>query len=262
MNRALVVLSMCLASSACVVVRSPTSPVAWKRHWLAQYRDALQVDVTAEPPRASGEGRVVVLVPGMTIAAEFFAPMAARLRRDGFRPIIIEDPALLTTGVEPAARRLAGKIDEVLAKTGADSVDIVAECVGGVTARFYVQQLGGARHVRHLVTFVSPHHGSLPAALVANFTQWPGMHDIELDSELLTSLDRAPFPADVAFTSIFSCDDPYLLPRATAAVQGAFNVELCDARSVGHFDGFWDASIYGHIVDGLRRAPPPRLAGG
>lgn len=255
MNRTLLVLSIAVMSSACAVVRAPTSPQAWKAHWLDQHRASLRVDVSAEPARPVGEGRVVILVPGMTISAEFFAPMAERLRRDGYRPIMVEDPALLTTGIEPAARRLAAKVEEVLATTGADSVDIVAECVGGVTSRFYVQQLGGARRVRHLVTFVSPHHGSLPAAFVANFTQWPGMHDITLNSELLSSLDRTPFPAGVAFTSIYSCSDGYLVPRDTAAVRGATNVELCGPRAVGHFDGFWDAEIYGHIVEGLLRTP-------
>ena len=40
--------------------------------------------------------RVVLLIPGTTIGPEFFLPMAKRLRRDGYDPIIWAPPDLFT----------------------------------------------------------------------------------------------------------------------------------------------------------------------
>jgi len=233
------------------VLRNPASPTAWRGYWLEQHRAELAQATTPGAARPLGHGRTVLLVPGMTIAAELFAPMAERLRRDGFNPVVYEDPALLTTGIEPAAKRLAARIEALVAETGEDRIDVVAQCVGGVTARYYVQRLGGDRRVDHLVTFVSPHHGSLPAVVAADVTGWQGMRDIRRDSALLQAVDAAPFPASVAFTSIYSCHDELLLPRDTAAVKGAVNVELCERRPIGHFDGFWDPGVYQRIVHGL-----------
>ncbi len=249
----LVVMALGLAGCAggAGVVKNPASPRAWEGYWLAQYRAELN-PVPPGEPRALGGGRTVLLVPGLTISKEMFAPMAERLRRDGFHPVLYEDPTLLSTGIVPAAKRLGLAVEALVAQTGEDRIDVVAECVGGVTSRYYLQMLGGDRRIAHLVTFVSPHHGSWPAAIAASVTGWPGMNDIRRHSALLQSVDARPVPATVSFTSIYSCSDGYLFPRDTAVVKGAVNVALCD-RPVGHFDGFWDAAVYQHIVEGLGR---------
>jgi hypothetical protein len=192
----------------------------------------------------------VLLVPGMTIGEEFFEPMKARLERDGYRPVLYEDPDLLTTGVVAAAKRLKTKVDALTQQTGEEKIDIVAECVGGVTARAYVAIFGGDQKVEHLVTFVSPHHGSMPASMGAAFTGWQGLRDIRRGSPLIQVLDAHPVSRSVRFTSIYSCDDGYLWPASTARVDGADNVEVCDGR-VGHFDGFWDPGVYRTIVAAL-----------
>jgi pimeloyl-ACP methyl ester carboxylesterase len=236
------------------VVKSPSSPAAWKTYWLEQNRDELTLP-KPEPPRPLGGGRTVLLIPGMTISGEMFAPMVQRLKGDGFNPIVYEDADLLTTGVVSAAGRLATRVEEVAAQSGQDRIDIIGECVGGVTARYYVQRLGGRRRVRHLVTFVSPHHGSWPAVIAALVTGWQGLDDIRRNSDLLASLDAEPVPNVVSFTSIYGCSDDLLLPHDTAAVKGAINVELC-GDGLGHFDGFWDRGIYDQIVAGLSREGP------
>jgi hypothetical protein len=51
-----------------------------------------------------------------------------------------------------------------------------------------------------------------------------------------------------------------LMPRRTAAVSGAINVEFRD-HPLGHFDGFWDPLVYDRILAALIRSPiaPTRL---
>jgi hypothetical protein len=196
----------------------------------------------------------VLLVPGLTIGEEFFEPMKARLLRDGFRPVLYEDRELLATGLVTAAQRLKAKVDELTTATGEQKIDLVAECVGGVTARTYVALFGGEQKIDHLVTFVSPHHGSMPASLAAAVTGWQGMRDIRRGSPLMQVLERHPVDPRVHFTSIYSCDDGYLWPSSTARVDGATNVEICRGQ-VGHIEGFWDAGVYQSIVTGLAAAP-------
>jgi hypothetical protein len=84
----------------------------------------------------------VLLIPGTTIGPEFFVPMARRLQRDGFEPIIWAPPDLFTDGLALGAQRIADKIAEVRAARGSARVHVVAECNGGVAARYFAQ---GAR---------------------------------------------------------------------------------------------------------------------
>ena len=50
-------------------------------------------------------------------------------------------------------------------RTGAASVDLVGYSAGGVIARLYVRDEGGASVVRRVLTLGSPHHGTDVAAL-------------------------------------------------------------------------------------------------
>lgn len=229
-----------------------SSPELWRRLWYAKYwtRLAAPVEAGAASPPFSGT-RTVLLVPGTTIGPEFFRPMAERLRRDGFDPVIWAPPDLFTDSLEVGAARIAAKVQRLLAERGATKLHIVAECDGGVAARFYATVLGGSASVDQLVTFVSAHHGSSAAPTGAWFTGWPALDDIRPGSALLARLNAAPAPRDLRFTSIYTCRDEYLWPATTSRVDGATNVELC-AHPIGHFDGFWDRVVYDRILVTLR----------
>ncbi|MBS2030335.1 MAG: hypothetical protein JST54_20705 [Deltaproteobacteria bacterium] len=236
-------------------VKNPRSPEAWRSYWLAQHADDMkQPAPDPDPPHPVGHGQTVLLYPGMTIGKEMFDSMAERLRRDGFTPVLYEDPELLTDGVVPSAKRLAAEIERVAAASGQERIDVVAQCVGGVVSRYYLELLGGDKRIAHLVTFVSPHHGSAPARIADPVVDWQGMRDIRRDSAVLARVDREPVPATVRFTSIYSCHDDLILPHDTAVVAGAHNVELC-AYPVDHFSPFWDPVVYRHVIDGLTAAP-------
>lgn len=262
LNRTLLVLCLAVGSSCAstqAVVRQPDNVFAWKDYWLTHYRtelDRASSEAANQDVSAKGAGRVVVLVPGISIGPEMFEPMAARLKRDGFRVVTWEPPALISTGIAPAAKHLAAFVERVRAENGGQRVELVAECTGGVAARYYLQELNGGAAVEHLVTFVSPHHGTAPALIAAGVTSWQGLRDLERGSEFMAVVNARPLPAETQVTSIYSCDDALLMPHNTAVLEGARNVELCNGpRSYGHFDGFWDATLYGHIVEGLLVGP-------
>jgi hypothetical protein len=228
------------------------NPQSWRSFWYAKH--ARDLDVAIEPAtqrRAFGGPHTVLLVPGTTVGPEFFGPMAARLRRDGFDVVVWAPPDLFTDSLWLGAARLGDQVQKVLSERGQTRLHIVAECDGGVAARYYTQILGGNRYVDELVTFVSAHHGSQNAPVGNWFTHWPALGDIRPWSDVVTKTNAAPPAPGTKVTSIYTCHDEFLWPYTTSRIEGATNVEFCGMR-IGHFDGFWNATVYDRILVALR----------
>jgi uncharacterized protein (TIGR03382 family) len=221
-----------------------TSPYYWGDFMLDKYADELVVGELEPGPEPLSEPRAVLLITGVTIPAAWFDPIVARLERDGFRPVVWEPPALLSGSLFEASEMLAEVVDEVRAESGQDTIDILAECTGGVIARHYVQSLGGDAYVDRLVTFVSPQAGLPAARYAAKIAGWPALRDLTPGSEFLQAVADVPLPPGVRMTSIYTCTDEYIQPYSTSIVPGANNIGLCDGTFVGHFQTFYDPDIY------------------
>ena len=194
--------------------------------------------------------RTVLLVTGITIKAEWFDPIKARLERDGFKTVVYEPPGLLSGDLTKATTDLGTIIDGVLASSGESKIDILAECTGGVIARNYIQSYGGDTKISRMVTFVSPEHGLPMAPLVHAIVGWPALDDLTPGSAFLHKVNDVPLPSDVKFTSIYSCQDVYIQPMQTSAIPGATNIEICDGVT-GHFQTLYEPSIYMMMHDAL-----------
>jgi MYXO-CTERM domain-containing protein len=237
------------------------SPEYWGDYFLAKYADERAAAMQLEPgPAPLAQPRTVLLITGVTIPAEWFEPIVARLERDGFRPVVYEPPALLSGDLFENSEALAGVIDQIRAQTGEQKIDILAECTGGLIARHYIQALGGDQHVSRLVTFISPQHGVAKAPLAADFAGWPALYDLSPGSEFLETVNNAPLPANVPVTSIYTCTDEYIQPYETSIIPGANNIGLCD-EFVGHYQFFYDPSIYlimhGALTEPVASMPDP-----
>ncbi|MCC6995705.1 MAG: hypothetical protein IT370_13935 [Deltaproteobacteria bacterium] len=229
-----------------------TSPETWRRFWYWKYYGQVSAPLESLPQSPPFNGtRTVLLIPGTTIGAEFFVPMANRLRRDGFDPVIWAPSDLFTDSLEVGAQRISAQVQRVLASRGITKLHLVAQCDAGVAARYYAQLLGGNRAIDQLVTFVSAHHGSSAAPIAGWWTGWPALADIKPGSSFMQRLNAAPLPAGLRFTSIYSCRDEYMWPQTTSRVPGATNVEFCN-HAIGHFDPFWDRPVYERILLTLR----------
>jgi alpha-beta hydrolase superfamily lysophospholipase len=193
------------------------SPYFWADVYLAKFaaqRKAFNENI--EPgPAPLAKPRTVVLVTGVTIKAAWFDGIAARLARDGFRTVMYEPPGLLSGDLFQASKELGAFVERVQQESGDEKVDILAECTGGLIARYYLQSLGGDRHVSRLVTFVSPQHGTGPVPLVAAIVGWRALHDLSPGSRFLHAVNDAPLPKDVPITSIYTCTDEYIKPYTT-----------------------------------------------
>jgi len=63
--------------------------------------------------------------------------------------------------VEENARRVKTRLEEILAETGTEKVNIFAHSKGGLEARYMISSLGCADKVASLSTFSTPHNGSV-----------------------------------------------------------------------------------------------------
>jgi hypothetical protein len=118
-----------------------------------------------------------------------------------------------------------------------------------VIARHYIQSLGGDQKVSRLVTFVSPQAGIAAVPLVAKITGWPALYDLSPGSDFLNAVDS--LTPTVPMTSIYTCTDEYIQPYKSSIVPGATNIGLCGHGFVGHFQTFYDPSIYLIMHDAL-----------
>ncbi len=235
------------------------SPQYWGDAFLQKYEDELVVGQLEPGPTPLEEPRVVLLITGVTIPAEWFEPIEARLIRDGFIPIVYEPPDLLSGDLFQNSAWLADVVDQVRAETGHDKIDILAECTGGLIARHYIQSLGGDQYVSRMVTFISPQHGVAKAPMAAEFAGWPALYHLSPGSDFLQAVNDAPLPENVPITSIYTCTDEYIQPYETSIIPGAKNIGLCD-EFVGHFQFFYDPEIYlimhGALTEPLPSDPP------
>ncbi|MEZ4266180.1 MAG: hypothetical protein R3F39_07360 [Myxococcota bacterium] len=236
-----------------------TTPEYWSELYLNLYADKLVVGALEAGPGELEEPRAVLLITGVTIRAQWFDPIVARLERDGFRPVVYEPPALLSYDLFEASEDLAEVVAQVLEDTGQEKIDILAECTGGVIARHYIQSLGGDSKVSRLVTFVSPHHGIDKAPWAAAIAGWPALFDLSPGSKFMKAVNGVPLPPNVPVTSIYTCSDEYIQPYQGSIVPGAKNIGLCDGF-VGHFQTFYDPAIYEIMFDALTEPTADELA--
>lgn len=234
------------------------TPDFWADLYLAKYASQRKaaLDHIEAGPTPLAKRRTVLLVTGVTIRAEWFDPIVARLKRDGFDPVVYEPPALLSGNLYKASADLGIVIEKVRAESGQDKIDILAECTGGLIARYYIQSLGGESKVSRLVTFVSPQHGIGAVPIVAMVTGWPALYDLSPGSSFLRAVNSKNPPKSVPVTSIYTCTDEYIQPYTTSIIPGATNIGLCNKGFVGHFQTFYDPAIYLTMHDALVKDVP------
>ena len=198
--------------------------------------------VTPTDPVAQDEPGPVLLLPGYGGSTASLETLEFFLTRDG-RDVTIVAPDDGTGDLREQAEGLAASIDDVLDRSGADSVDLVGYSAGGVVVRWYVQELGGDDVVRRVVTLGSPHHGTDLAALAAGVAGGAcpvACQQLAPDSDLLFTLNRGDeTPAGPRYTAIWTEDDQTVLPADSGSLDGALSYavqDVCPDLTVSHGD--------------------------
>ncbi len=127
----------------------------------------------------------VVLVHGIFQKGYSFLPMQKKLQAQGYDCLIPSlQPADARSGIDVLAQQLDR---EITAKWGKDAeIHIVAHSMGGLVSRYYLQELGGAKKCKTLITLATPHHGTNAAYCYPGTGAW----QMRPGSEFLQNLEK------------------------------------------------------------------------
>jgi triacylglycerol lipase len=237
---------------------------------------AAAVTVAVVVPRVTGGGArptataqdtpgPVLLVPGYGGSTASLRTLADRLTAAGRDATVVEVPGEGTGDLQASADVLAAAVDDALARTGADSVDIVGYSAGGVIARLWATD-GGAEQARRIVTLGSPHHGTTVADLAAGLlpAECPvGCQQLTTGSPLLAKLNAGDeTPDGPTWVSVWTTTDQTVTPPDSAVLQGAVDVpvqDVCADSRVAHGQLPSDALVQGIVLAELAAGPPVEL---
>jgi triacylglycerol lipase len=207
----------------------------------------------------------VIIVAGTFSPAVANEPLATRLRADGYDARIFELPTLGLQDINLTARSLGAYVAQVRAATGASRVDLVGHSQGGLVARSYVKDFGGASSVDSLVTLGTPNRGTSVANLVSflglgNCLSVDACEQMSIGSSYLDQLNAGDDTiGTVRYTTFRTLQDELVRPVDNATLyDGATNVLVqsrCWLRVVGHVGLILDGAVYSGIEGALRGQP-------
>ncbi len=182
----------------------------------------------------------VLLVPGYGGAVGSLAPLAEALRRSGREAVVVEPMGDGTGDLRDQARHLGQIAEQVIARSGAPSVDVVGYSAGGVVARLWARDEGGSALARRVLTIGSPQHGTSQAELGSGLAGGCPTACTQLvpGSDLLRRLNAGDeTPAGPFWVTVRSTADRVVTPTGSAALDGALNLlvqDACPAAATSH----------------------------
>ncbi len=224
---------------------------------------ALTATAVALPSTAAAATpRPVIVVAGTFGPAFFYEPLAARLRADGHQVAIFQLTGLGTADIRTSARDLNRFADDFRSRVGAAKIDLVAHSQGGLVARQYLKNEGGASEVGALVNLAAPNYGTV-VATIANFfgggncLTIVACQQMKVGSSFLNELNAGDDTVgSVRYTNFYTLLDELVQPVGNAKMNdGATNVLIqsqCPLRLVAHVGMSLDGTVYDGIRDTLR----------
>jgi triacylglycerol esterase/lipase EstA (alpha/beta hydrolase family) len=212
----------------------------------------------------------VLLVPGYGGSTSGLTVLAGRLRSLGKDAEVVSLPGNAQGDLAAQARVLATAAKAAISRSGAASVDVVAYSAGGVVARLWLSQDGGAALARRVVTLGSPQHGTALASLGALFAgQCPtACQQLDPASGLLAKLNSGSgpeVPARPVFISLWTSHDEVVIPPESAVLSGALNIKIqsvCPASAVTHSGLPSDPLVAAMVAAELQASAPIPLSAG
>lgn len=224
-----------------------TSP---RRHWTIT-REALAFTASVllfplgwrksrKKTARAADQRTVVFIHGYLANRSSFLPLAGYLAAKGYRSQLSFEyrPG---DSIEQAAIKLKHFLKN---HVRGGRIDFVCHSLGGLVARVYLQQLGGARRVDRCITIATPHQGTYNA-----YWLWTRVaQDLRPSSELLKRLaETRANAARVKFLAIGGGADRIVLPPHHAEFAES-NLHFPD---IGHQGLLFSPSVFRQIQQHL-----------
>lgn len=185
--------------------------------------------------RRAGQ-RTIVVVPGYLANRTCFLPLSAYLRARGASRVLAFDYDS-KLGIERAA---IGLREFLRRHVRGGRIDLVGHSLGGLVARAYLQELGGARRVDRCVTLGTPHRGTYNAYWLTSRVA----RELRPDSAILARLEKSRAgAASVRFTSIVAGSDNIVIPRVFSAHE-----DLVHVPEVGHLGLLFSPAVFREVA--------------
>jgi triacylglycerol lipase len=207
--------------------------------------------VTREAVDPPVRRRPVMLVHGWIHNRSAFLLMQRHLRQAGLGPLHTFEYPSVNGDLDAVARRLGPAVEQLVGRSPRGDCVLIGHSMGGLIARQYVQQLGGAELVDTVVTMGTPHRGT--------WTAWFGggraIEQCRPGSPYLRQLARGARPGLVRWISYYSDLDFMITPAISAKLlHPALGAENIRVRDVGHLSLLLSRSVLADLVQ--RLAPP------
>ena len=189
---------------------------------VAVLSSALALFDPAPAPVPNPKYNPVILVHGIHSDSRDMTRMARHFRAEGRE---VFTPDLAPNGGQATMDELGKQLADYAAKhvRRGRKFDLVGFSMGGLVSRYYVQRLGGAAHVGHLITIAAPHRGTI----LARLHRGAGAVEMRRNSAFLRDLasDDATL-ARVKFTTFHTPLDLVVVPASSSAMPQARNVRV------------------------------------
>jgi len=199
-------------------------------------------DIAKVVPEEDEDGArdVVVFVHGFLASAGVFRPLKKRLESDG--KTRVASFSHLPGATVPSIAFLLGKLVAEIPKR--DRVHVVGHSLGGVVARYYVQELGGHTRVAQTISLGAPFRGAPIATRVPVFVG----RDLHPKSKVLARIRARADEHGVPHVSIAGRDDR-TVPHDSAIFPYGESISL-DGR--GHNTLLFDDEVARIVTDRVR----------
>lgn len=189
--------------------------------------------------------RVVVCVHGYLAAGSVFDPLRDRIETElGIRTLDFEYS--FRDDFEKVALDFAHFINENT-RVGTE-IDIVAHSLGGIVARWWLQELGGAASTRSLITLATPHAGTQAARLAFDSMTGALAPDGHVIKRLRQTRVRA---AEVRHVALVAGGDSIVTPPASAARVA--DAQVIWFENMGHNAMLFDESVHYEVLRALEQ---------
>jgi pimeloyl-ACP methyl ester carboxylesterase len=196
----------------------------------------------------------VLLIHGFFQTRSVWTVMEERLRAHGYGVFSFDLGGLLwrfnTRPIPELTAAIAEKIEGICGRTGLERFHIVGHSKGGIVARHYVQNFGGDKRVKSVITLGTPHHGTPTAAIGVGLMAGGLISRSPLQmlpgSAMMRLLSRDHFPAHIPLSSIYSRHD-IICPWWCATLRprpGETSMHNHEVRRVGHTALTTDQAVF------------------
>ena len=198
-------------------------------------------------PRPAPAGLPILLLHGVGCNAGVWSGFRRHLAKCGIGPVYALSYGPPLASIEHFADQVADRIAGIEAATGAGQVILVGHSMGGLVARAYLRQYGGAK-VRRLITIGTPHHGSMHAWLMAGVS----LAQMRPANAWLSALNgNAEGANGVPVASIWSWHDSMVTPQTSSRIDWGENIVL---TGIAHNALLDDPQVWANVVAQIGRA--------